>query len=147
MLLVENSSLVPPLPSFHEVLAGLSLPACKLPVTSPLPCSSCPLHLPWLLPAPIKKILLPRLPNPLPPWLLPASVRKTRSPSPPSLGPQFEHHGVGNYSFLPRCSTRFDRRGYRQCSPHAYQPTTLFSQRCRGRRFSGVPCSASGSLA
>ena len=65
----------------------------------------------------------------------------------PASGTQFEHHGAGNNPFRSRCSNRFGRRGYRQYSPHAYQPTTIFSQRSHGRRFSGVPCSASGSLA
>ena len=41
-------------------------------------------------------------------------------------GTQFEHRSVGNYSFRPRCPTRFDRRGYRQCSPQTYQPTSFF---------------------
>ena len=62
-----------------------TLTSSMLPATSPLPCSSCPLHLPWLLPVPIRKIFLPRPPSPLAPRLLPASVRKTLSPSPPSL--------------------------------------------------------------
>ena len=147
MLLMENSSSVPPLPSFQKVPPGLTLPACKLPATSPLSCSSCPLHLSRLLPAQIRNILLPRPPSPLPPWLLPASVNnhfpRVRSAS----GKQFEHRGVRNYSSHPRCLTRFDRREYRQCSSHAYQLPSFFSQRSRGRRFSGVPYSASDSFA
>ena len=37
-----------PHPSFHEVLAGLSLPAYKLPASLPLSCLSRLLYLPWL---------------------------------------------------------------------------------------------------
>ena len=82
-----------------------------------------------------------------PPLASDGGGQKNKSRARPASGNQFGHHGVGNNPFLHRCSNRFSRRGYRQCRPHAYQPTTIFSQRSHGRRFSGVPCSASGSLA
>ena len=82
-----------------------------------------------------------------PPLASDGGGQKNKSRARPASGNQFGHHGVGNNPFLHRCSNRFSRRGYRQCRPHAYQPTTIFSRRSRGRLFPGVFRSASGSLA
>ena len=104
------------------------------------------MHLPRLLPASVRKIF----PRARRASCLPGCRRRSEKHFPRARsvsGTQFEHHGVGNNSFRPRCSNRFGRDGQIQYSPHTYQPTRFFSQRSRGRRFSGVPCSASGSLA
>ena len=82
MLLMEYSSLVPPPPSFRKVPAGLSVPACKLPAISPLLSSSCPLHLPWLLPASVIYIFFPAPAQPLAPLASAGTGQKNTFPEP-----------------------------------------------------------------
>ena len=62
-----------------------------------------PLNFPWLLPASVRKIFLPRPLIFLSLWLLWGPARNHFPLAHSASGTQFEHHGVGNNPFHPCC--------------------------------------------